>query len=146
KSYKDLPKTLYQIQTKFRDEFRPRFGVLRSREFQMKDAYSFHTTLEGPAGSGSLAEAYDAQYAAYERIFTACGIPYQVVEAAAGPIGGNASHEFMAPAPTGEDVVLYPDNNNYAANVEKCAIGDRPHDFTGQPAAALKEVATPNAA
>ncbi len=142
KSYKDLPKTLYQIQTKFRDEYRPRFGVLRSREFQMKDAYSFHATLDGPGGLG---EAYQAQYAAYERIFTVCGIPFQVCEAEAGPIGGNASHEFMAPAPTGEDVVLVSDKGNYAANMEKCAIGDRPHTLAAEPTRKLEKVHTPNA-
>ncbi|MDX1682807.1 MAG: proline--tRNA ligase, partial [Phycisphaeraceae bacterium] len=122
-SYRDLPLTLYQIQTKFRDEFRPRFGVLRSREFQMKDAYSFHLTLDGPGG---LDEAYQAQYDAYQRIFTRCGLPWEVVEAESGPIGGSASHEFMIASPTGEDVILKSDKGNYAANVEKAQTGDRP--------------------
>src|SRR5258707_10420807 len=81
---------IYQIQTKFRDEFRPRFGLLRVREFLMKDAYSFHANLE------SLNNIYDEFYKAYQRIFTRCGIPYVVVEAESGPIGGSASHEFMA--------------------------------------------------
>jgi prolyl-tRNA synthetase len=121
-SYRDLPKTLYQIQTKFRDEFRPRFGVLRSREFQMKDAYSFHMAVDGPGG---LNEIYDKQYAAYCRIFTRCGLPYEIVEAESGPIGGSASHEFMVPSPTGEDTILKSDKGNYAANVEKCEIGTR---------------------
>ncbi|MBI1335412.1 MAG: proline--tRNA ligase [Phycisphaera sp.] len=121
-SYRDLPKTLYQIQTKFRDEFRPRFGVLRSREFQMKDAYSFHTAVDG---EGGLNETYQKQYDAYCRIFSRCGLPYVTVEAESGPIGGSASHEFMVPSPTGEDTILESDKGNYAANVEKCEIGPR---------------------
>ena len=133
-SYKQLPLTLYQIQTKFRDEFRPRFGVLRSREFQMKDAYSFHMDLE------SLDETYQAQYDAYCRIFNRCGLPYEVVEAESGPIGGNDSHEFMVPSPTGEDTILKSDKGNYAANVEKCEIGDRNHDFDGEPTGDLDTV------
>ncbi len=142
-SYRDLPKTLYQIQTKFRDEFRPRFGVLRSREFQMKDAYSFHLNLEGPGG---LNETYDAQYAAYRRIFARCGLPYEIVEAESGPIGGSASHEFMVPSPTGEDTILKSDKGNYAANVEKCAIGPRAHTFDGPPTGELDKVHTPGCA
>ncbi len=138
-SYKDLPKTVYQIQTKFRDEFRPRFGVLRSREFLMKDAYSFHRALEGPGG---LDEEYDQQYAAYERIFTRCGVPFMIVEAEAGPIGGNASHEFMVPSPTGEDTILTNDSG-YAANVEKCETGERPYDLSGEPTGELEVVETP---
>ncbi len=138
-SYKDLPKTLYQIQTKFRDEFRPRFGVLRSREFMMKDAYSFHLALEG---EGGLNETYDKQYAAYERIFTRCGIPYMTVEAEAGPIGGSASHEFMVPSPTGEDTILTNDKG-YAANVEKCEIGERSPNLEAEPTGDLEEVHTP---
>ena len=121
--YRDLPKNLYQIQTKFRDEFRPRFGVLRSREFLMKDAYSFHLSIEG---GGGLGETYDAMHAAYCRVFERCGVPYQVVEAEAGPIGGNASHEFMIPSPTGEDTILQSEDGTYAANVEKAEIGPRP--------------------
>lgn len=139
-SYRDLPKTFYQIQTKFRDEFRPRFGVLRSREFQMKDAYSFHLKLDGPGG---LSETYDKQYAAYCRIFERCGIPYEVVEAEAGPIGGNASHEFMVPSPTGEDFILKSDKGNYAANVEKCEIGPRPADLQAEAKGELEAVSTP---
>jgi len=145
-SYKDLPKTLYQIQTKFRDEFRPRFGVLRSREFIMKDAYSFHLDVEGGEGSGSLNEVYDKQYAAYERIFTRCGLPYLVVEAEAGPIGGSASHEFMVPSPTGEDTILTnrDDGGDYAANVEKCEIGPRESDQTADPLGGLETIHTPD--
>ena len=140
-SYRDLPKTLYQIQTKFRDEFRPRFGVLRSREFQMKDAYSFHLNLDGPGG---LSEAYDTIYAAYCRIFERCGVPYEIIEAEAGPIGGNASHEFMVPSPTGEDFILKSDKGNYAANVEKCEIGPRPQNLEADPTGDLEAVNTPD--
>ncbi len=157
-SYKQLPLTLYQIQTKFRDEFRPRFGVLRSREFQMKDAYSFHTSVDGPGG---LNEVYEKQYAAYERIFKRCGLPYRVVEAESGPIGGSASHEFMVPSPTGEDTILESDKGNYAANVEKAEIGRRSvsaslmssiagDQFVSTPAAPpsgdLEKIHTPNCA
>ncbi len=140
-SYKQLPLTLYQIQTKFRDEFRPRFGVLRSREFQMKDAYSFHTAVDGPGG---LNEIYQQQYDAYCRIFTRCGIPYVTVEAESGPIGGSASHEFMVPSPTGEDTILESDKGNYAANVEKCETGPRSSDLTAAAVGELQEVHTPN--
>jgi len=121
-SYKDLPKTLYQIQTKFRDEFRPRFGVLRSREFQMKDSYSFHLGMDGPGG---LDASYEDHRQAYHKIFRGCGIEVMEVEAEAGPVGGNASHEFMCPSPTGEDTILVSNKGNYAANVEKCETGKR---------------------
>jgi prolyl-tRNA synthetase len=136
-SYRQLPVTLYQIQTKFRDEFRPRFGVLRSREFQMKDAYSFDLTLEG------LDESYQKMFDAYCRIFERCGIPYVTVEAESGPIGGSASHEFMVPSPTGEDTILSSDKGNYAANVEKCETGDRTSDLTGEPTGELEDLHTP---
>ena len=142
-SYRDLPKSVYQIQTKFRDEFRPRFGVLRSREFQMKDAYSFHLHLEGGPGSGSLDETYEKFYRAYRRIFERCNIPYEVVEAESGPIGGSASHEFMVPSPTGEDTILSNDAG-YAANVEKAEIGPRPADLHAEPVADLEEIHTPD--
>lgn len=142
-SYRQLPLTLYQIQTKFRDEFRPRFGVLRSREFQMKDAYSFHLQLEG---EGGLNEAYQQQYDAYCRIFERCGLPYVVVEAESGPIGGSASHEFMVPSPTGEDTILASDHGNYAANVEKCEIGPRSWSLEGEPTGDLEQVHTPDCA
>ncbi|MFW5682579.1 MAG: proline--tRNA ligase [Phycisphaeraceae bacterium] len=142
-SYRDLPKSVYQIQTKFRDEFRPRFGVLRSREFQMKDAYSFHVKLEGGEGSGSLDETYQKMYDAYRRIFDRCNIPYEVVEAESGPIGGSASHEFMVPSPTGEDTILANDAG-YAANVEKAEIGPRPADLHADPVADLEEIHTPD--
>ncbi|MFA7237709.1 MAG: proline--tRNA ligase [Phycisphaeraceae bacterium] len=139
-SYRQLPLTLYQIQTKFRDEFRPRFGVLRSREFQMKDAYSFDTTLEG------LDKSYQAMYDAYCRIFERCGIPYVTVEAESGPIGGSASHEFMVPSPTGEDTILASDKGNYAANVEKCEIGPRKFSLEEPPTGELEKVHTPHLA
>ncbi len=137
-SYKHLPLTLYQIQTKFRDEYRPRFGLLRVREFLMKDAYSFHSSVE------SLGQTYDAMYAAYSRIFTRCGIPFVVVEADSGPIGGSASHEFMAACAAGEDMILTSDKGNYSANVEKAQIGDRPFTLSAQPTGALEKVHTPN--
>lgn len=136
-SYKQLPLNLYQIQTKFRDEFRPRFGLLRVREFLMKDAYSFHAVTE------SLDEAYLRYFRAYERIFTRCGIPFVVVEAESGPIGGSASHEFMAACSAGEDTILTSDKGNYAANVEKCEIGHRSHDFSAAPVGELQTVHTP---
>ncbi|MDB5290712.1 MAG: proS [Phycisphaerales bacterium] len=137
-SYKQLPLSLYQIQTKFRDEFRPRFGLLRVREFVMKDAYSFHANVE------SLNEVYDKFYHAYEKIFTRCGIPFVVVEAESGPIGGSASHEFMAACTAGEDTIVTSDKSNYAANVEKAEIGTRPWTFGAEPTGALEKVHTPN--
>jgi prolyl-tRNA synthetase len=139
-SYRQLPLSLYQIQTKFRDEPRPRFGLLRVREFIMKDAYSFHADLP------SLDATYDDFYRAYERIFTRCGIPYVVVEAESGPIGGSASHEFMSACSAGEDTILTSDGGNYAANVEKAQTGDRPSDFGGDPKGAYEKVHTPNLA
>jgi prolyl-tRNA synthetase len=117
KSYRQLPVTLYQIQTKFRDEPRPRFGILRTREFLMKDAYSFDAHLE------QLNQSYDAMYEAYCRIFDRCGLTYVVVEAESGPIGGDASHEFMVPSETGEDIVIRCTKCGYAANREKADIG-----------------------
>lgn len=136
-SYRQLPLALYQVQTKFRDEFRPRFGLLRVREFLMKDAYSFH------ASESSLDEWYRKFYGAYERIFTRAGIPYVVVEAESGPIGGSGSHEFMASCSAGEDVILTSERGGYAANVEKCEIGARPWTFGGEPTGALERVHTP---
>ncbi len=112
-SYKQLPINLYQIQTKFRDEIRPRFGVMRAREFIMKDAYSFHLTPE------SLQQTYDAMYQAYCRIFDRLGLRYRVVEADTGAIGGSTSHEFQVLADSGEDLIFYSDGSNYAANVEQ---------------------------
>ena len=122
RSYKQLPITLYQIQTKFRDEPRPRFGIVRTREFIMKDAYSIDADL------AQLNQSYDAMYEAYCRIFDRCGLPYVIVEAESGPIGGDSSHEFMVPCATGEDKVLYCANCGYAANQERAEVGghDRP--------------------
>ena len=139
-SYRQLPLSLYQIQTKYRDEPRPRAGVLRSREFIMKDAYSFHLAVDGPGG---LNEGYDQMYDAYCRIFDRCGLRYEVVEAESGPIGGSASHEFMVLCDSGEDTILKSQRGDYAANIDKCGIGDRPWSYDGGPATALDEVHTP---
>ena len=113
KSYKQLPLNFYQIQTKFRDEIRPRFGVMRAREFLMKDAYSFHLD---PA---SLAATYEVMYQAYSRIFTRLGLTFRAVQADTGAIGGNASHEFQVLADSGEDAIAFSDQSDYAANIEK---------------------------
>jgi len=142
-SYRQLPLILYQVQTKFRDEPRPRGGLLRGREFIMKDAYSFHLDVEG---AGGLNEAYDAMYGAYSNIFRRCGLDFTVVEAESGPIGGSASHEFMVNCDTGEDTILRCPASGYAANVEKCEIGERQWGFDraeGTPAP-LEKVHTPN--
>ena len=112
KSYKQLPLTLYQIQTKFRDEIRPRFGVMRAREFIMKDAYSFHTN------NISLLKTYDDMYKAYSQIFTRLGLTFRAVLADTGSIGGSVSHEFHVLAESGEDLIAYSDGSDYAANVE----------------------------
>ena len=117
RSYKQLPITLYQIQTKFRDEPRPRFGILRTREFLMKDAYSFDADVD------QLAASYDAMYEAYCRIFDRCGVPYAIVEAESGPIGGDSSHEFMVPSSTGEDTIVQCPSCQYAANKERAEVG-----------------------
>ena len=118
-SYRQMPITLYQIQTKFRNEERPRFGVLRTSEFLMKDAYSFDASVE------DLERSYEKMYAAYCRIFDRCGLGYLAVEAESGPIGGDASHEFMVLADNGEDTVLHCQRCGYAANQEKAEIGSR---------------------
>ena len=120
-SYRQLPLLLYQIQTKFRNEERPKFGVLRTSEFLMKDAYSFHTDLE------TLDATYKKMYDAYCKIFTRCGVPFLPVEAESGPIGGDGSHEFMIPSENGEDDVVYCPKCKYAANVEKAEIGETEH-------------------
>ncbi|WP_295399948.1 proline--tRNA ligase [uncultured Thiocystis sp.] len=112
KSYKQLPINFYQIQTKFRDEIRPRFGVMRAREFLMKDAYSFHLD------EASLAETYRQMHATYCRIFTRCGLDFRPVQADTGSIGGNASHEFHVLATSGEDAIAFSTGSDYAANVE----------------------------
>ncbi|MBA2815617.1 proline--tRNA ligase [Candidatus Pantoea persica] len=137
-SYKQLPLNLYQIQTKFRDEVRPRFGVMRSREFIMKDAYSFHTTQE------SLQETYDAMYRAYSNSFSRMGLDFRAVQADTGSIGGSVSHEFQVLAQSGEDDVIFSTESDYAANIEMAEAmapaGDRP-----QPTQALAQIDTPNA-
>jgi len=140
KSYKQLPITFYQIQTKFRDEPRPRFGLVRTREFLMKDAYSFDANVE------QLAQSYDAMYEAYCRTFDRCGLPYVVVEAESGPIGGDASHEFMVPCSTGEDKVIHCPGCGYAANQERAEIGktDAPAAKPSADAPAYQRVETPN--
>ncbi len=140
-SYRQLPLSLYQIQTKFRDEPRPRAGLLRCREFIMKDAYSFHLTVEG---EGGLNETYDRMYQAYCNVFDRCGLDYTVVEAESGPIGGSASHEFMVNCETGEDTILWCPASGYAANVEKCEIGDRSWSFDGDTSAQSELVHTPD--
>ncbi len=112
-SYKQLPVTYYQIQTKFRDEVRPRFGVMRAREFIMKDAYSFHCTQQ------SLQETYDLMYQAYSKIFTRLGLKFRAVMADSGSIGGNSSHEFHVLADSGEDAIAFSSEGDYAANVER---------------------------
>jgi len=112
RSYKQLPITFYQIQTKFRDEIRPRFGLMRAREFLMKDAYSFHLDQD------SLQQTYDDMFAAYTRIFERMGLDFRPVQADTGSIGGNASHEFHVLASSGEDAIAFSDKSQYAANVE----------------------------
>ena len=138
KSYRQLPLNLYQIQTKFRDEIRPRFGLMRGREFIMKDAYSFH------ADAASLEEAYGAMHQAYCRIFEACELDYTVVEADSGAIGGSSSHEFMVTAATGESEVLRCANGDYGANLERAVTSLRSIATDGEPVP-LEEVATPGA-
>lgn len=113
RSYKQLPVNFYQIQTKFRDEIRPRFGVMRAREFIMKDAYSFHLSKE------SLQQTYEVMYNTYCRIFDRLGLRYRAVEADTGAIGGSASHEFQVLADTGEDLIFFSDSSPYAANIEQ---------------------------
>lgn len=135
-SYKQLPVNFYQIQTKFRDEIRPRFGVMRAREFLMKDAYSFHL------GQESLGETYQAMYEAYARIFTRLGLTFRAVQADTGAIGGNASHEFQVLADSGEDAIVFSDGSDYAANVEK-AEALAPAIARPAPASALQRVDTP---
>jgi prolyl-tRNA synthetase len=116
RSYRDLPLNLYQIQTKFRDEIRPRFGLMRGREFMMKDGYSFDATEEGAE------QSYSQMWDAYRKVFRRCGLRFRAVEADSGPIGGSFSHEFMVLADTGEDTVVSCDTCEYAANLEKAEI------------------------
>ncbi|MEJ2760286.1 MAG: proline--tRNA ligase [Gammaproteobacteria bacterium] len=138
RSYKQLPANFYQIQTKFRDEIRPRFGIMRAREFTMKDAYSFHLTED------SLQDTYDHMYQTYSRIFTRLGLEFRTVLADTGAIGGHASHEFHVLAESGEDAIAFSDAGDYAANVELAEAlapsGERP-----PPSEELREVETPDA-
>ena len=138
KSYKQLPLNLYQIQTKFRDEVRPRFGVMRGREFVMKDAYSFHTNTD------SLHETYQVMYDTYTSIFTRLGLFFRPVEADTGSIGGNHSHEFQVLADAGEDIIVFSNESDYAANIEM-AEAPMPAEERKAPAEELTKVATPNA-
>lgn len=136
KSYKQLPANFYQVQTKFRDEIRPRFGVMRSREFIMKDAYSFHANQE------SLQQTYDDMYAAYCKIFTRLGLDFRPVQADTGSIGGSGSHEFHVLASSGEDDIAFSTESDYAANIEMAEavlVGER-----ATPTQELKLVDTPN--
>ncbi len=130
RSYRQLPINLYQIQTKFRDEVRPRFGIMRGREFGMKDAYSFDADDEGSEKS------YQKMYDAYCRIFKRCGLKFKAVEAETGPIGGRFSHEFMVLADTGEDVIVSCKKCDWAANVEKAEVVN--HHPTSPPRTSLK--------
>ena len=136
RSYKQLPVNYYQIQTKFRDEIRPRFGIMRAREFLMKDAYSFHTDQP------SLDETYQLMYQTYSHIFTRLGMNFRAVEADSGAIGGNVSHEFHVLAESGEDAIAFSTTSGFAANVEAAAamvpVGERP-----EPGIAMTTVDTP---
>ena len=135
-SYRQLPLNLYQIQTKFRDEIRPRFGLMRGREFIMKDAYSFHVD------EASLKETFQKMAVAYHNIFTRCGLDFRPVDADSGAIGGAGSQEFMILADAGEDEILYTENGDYAANVEKAV--SLPADAEASPFTKYKKVETPN--
>ena len=137
RSYRQLPLNFYQIQTKFRDEIRPRFGLMRGREFIMKDAYSFD--LDDAAAKISYQKMYDA----YTKIFTRCGLTFRAVEADTGLIGGDVSHEFMVLAETGEATVVYSDQGTYAANLERAEVLP-PSDVDQTPIAPLMEVSTPH--
>ncbi|MBF1189020.1 MAG: proline--tRNA ligase [[Eubacterium] sulci] len=136
-SYRQLPLNLYQIQHKYRDEARPRFGLMRSREFIMKDAYSFDKDQEG------LDKSYDDMYDAYTRIFTRCGLTFRPIEADSGAIGGNASHEFTALSEVGESDIAYCENCSMAANVEKAACRDAEPSAESEAMLELQEVHTP---
>lgn len=138
RSYRELPLNLYQIQTKFRDEIRPRFGVMRAREFVMKDAYSFDVDEEGAEKS------YMDMYDAYTNIFKRCGFRFRIVEADTGQIGGSFSHEFMVLAETGEDIIIYCDSCGYAANLERAEVGYQQDKEISAKKGYYKKVETPN--
>ena len=136
RSYKQLPLNFYQIQTKFRDEIRPRFGVMRAREFMMKDAYSFHTDL------ASLEQTYQIMYQAYSNVFTRLGLKFRAVRADPGAIGGDGSHEFHVLADSGEDALAYCPNSDYAANVE-LAEAIAPNPSRSMASREMEKVSTP---
>ena len=138
RSYKQLPVNFYQIQTKFRDEIRPRFGVMRAREFLMKDAYSFHLDAD------SLQQTYELMHATYTRIFTRLGLEFRAVQADTGSIGGRASHEFHVLANSGEDAIAFSSESDYAANVE-LAEAIAPRVERAAPSQEMQLVDTPNA-
>ena len=138
KSYKQLPINLYQISPKFRDEFRPRFGAIRSREFIMKDAYSFDAD---PVG---LDKSYKAMYDAYCRIFKRCGLEYVIVEAESGEMGGSGSHQFTVPCESGEDTIVFNNDGSYAANLERAAVDPLPKEKVDADIPPMEEVHTPN--
>ena len=138
RSYKQLPITFYQIQTKFRDEIRPRFGVMRAREFLMKDAYSFHID------HASLDQTYWEMYEVYSRIFTRLGLSFRSVVADSGAIGGHKSHEFHVLADSGEDQIAFSDQSDYASNVEMTVVA-KPQDSLAAPTEELRTIDTPDA-
>ncbi|HIJ70583.1 MAG TPA: proline--tRNA ligase [Planctomycetes bacterium] len=137
-SYKQLPMNIYQISFKFRDEFRPRFGVLRSREFIMKDSYSFHADPE------SLDETYKVMYETYCKIFRRCGLEYVIVEAESGEMGGTGSHQFTVPCESGEDIIVFTQDGSYAANIEKASVDPLPKQNPLSNPPAMQEVHTPD--
>jgi len=137
-SYKQLPMNIYQLSFKFRDEFRPRFGVLRSREFIMKDSYSFH------ADPACLDKTYKIMYDAYCRIFKRCGLDYVIVEAEVGEMGGSGSHQFTIPCQSGEDTIVYTKDGSYAANLERAAADPLPKEKTNAKISPTQDVHTPN--
>jgi prolyl-tRNA synthetase len=136
KSYRQLPLNFYQIQTKFRDEIRPRFGVMRAREFVMKDAYSFHTNED------SLMQTYQLMYETYSRIFTRIGLQFRAVSADTGAIGGSGSHEFHVLADSGEDAIAFCPDSDYAANIE-LASSPTPPQSRSIPDGNMQKIATP---
>jgi prolyl-tRNA synthetase len=137
-SYKQLPVNLYQISFKFRDEFRPRFGVLRSREFIMKDAYSFHSE------AACLDKTYKVMYETYKKIFTRCGLKYVIVEAESGEMGGSGSHQFTVPCESGEDIIVQTEDGSYAANIEKAPVDALPKVKRDKKYDKVQEIHTPN--
>ncbi|HIF50043.1 MAG TPA: proline--tRNA ligase [Thiotrichaceae bacterium] len=137
RSYKQLPINFYQIQTKFRDEVRPRFGIMRAREFLMKDAYSFHLTDE------SLQETYEQMYTTYSNIFTRVGLNFRAVIADSGSIGGSKSHEFHVLADSGEDLIVFSDKGDYAANMEQ-AVAVKPEQARPEAVKTMETVDTPD--